>query len=319
MLEEEKEEPHIAVIWDDDGSPDGMIALMYLLLNPNVEVKALTVSSGEAYPREFALLLERMLLKLDRTDIPIGAGSETPLSGNNAFPDPWRVATSDFWGIELPEIPDQPEPLDAAELIIDVLKASMEPVTIFISGTHTNLAEALRIEPKIKYKIASVEVMGGALFVPGNIASDWPDATNETAEWNIFIDPVAAVEVFSSGLPLSITPLDATDEVVWTRQDADAWQTSTSPEGILAYQLLDWTLNTWFQDGVYIWDLVAAVNLTHPEYCESKPLYVEISTEKGPDEGRTVVFEGETPNLDACLQPNSESIRDHIEDVFRGE
>jgi len=310
-------DPRFPVIWDDDGSPDGMIALMYLLNNPEVEVKALTVTSGEAYPREFALLLERMLHKLNRTDIPVGAGSETPLSGDNAFPDPWRVATSEFWGIELPELPDQAEPRDAAELIIDVLNASAEPVTIFISGTHTNLAQALRIEPKIKYKIASVEVMGGALFVPGNIASDWPEGTNKTAEWNIYVDPVAAAEVFSAGLPMAITPLDATNQVIWTRQDVESWQDSAVPEGVMASQFLDFMLNAWYQEGVYAWDLVAAVNMTHQEFCESESLYVEVNTEKGPNEGRTVVIEGVIPNLSACLLPDSEVIRNHIAEVFR--
>ena len=49
----------IPVIWDDDGSPDGVIALMYLMAHPNIEVKALTVSLGEAYPSVFAERLQQ--------------------------------------------------------------------------------------------------------------------------------------------------------------------------------------------------------------------------------------------------------------------
>ncbi len=308
----------LPIIWDDDGSPDGMIALMYFLQNPKVDVKAITVSCGEAYPHEFALLLERMRLKLDRIDIPIGAGSELPLEGTNAFPTPWRVVTGEFWGIELPEIPNPTVPLDAAELIVDVLNTSTKPVTIFVSGTLTNLAQALRIQPSIKYKIRSVEIMGGALFIHGNIASDWHEATNETAEWNIYVDPVAAAEVLSADVPINLTPLDATNQVVWTRKDVNSWQDSENPEAIMANQLLTWMLDEWFEKGVYVWDVVAAVNLTHPELCEREALYVEVSTEIGPEEGRTVVIDGKSPNLIACLHPYAQDIRNHVIEVFTG-
>jgi len=308
----------LPIIWDDDGSPDGMIALMYFLQNPDVDVKAITISCGEAYPHEFALLLERMLLKLKRSDIPIGAGSELPLEGTTAFPTPWRAATGEFWGIELPEVPNPTVPHDAAELIVDVLNTSTEPVTIFVSGTLTNLAQALRIQPSIKYKIKSVEIMGGALFIHGNIASDWHEATNETAEWNIFVDPVAAAEILSADVPINLTPLDATNQVVWTPQDANAWGDSDNPEAIMASQLLKWMLNEWFEKGVYVWDVVAAVNLTKPELCDNEAFHVEVSTEKGPDEGRTVVIDGKTPNLTACLHPYAHDIRNHVIEVLTG-
>ena len=310
-------EPRMHIIWDDDGSPDGMIALLYFLHHPEIKVEAITVTSGEAYPQTFAPLILRMLNKLGHAGIPVGAGSETPLAGSNAFPDPWRVATSEFWGIELPEMESQVETLPAAELIVNVLNDSPQPVTIFVSGTHTNLAEALRLDPGIKEKIASVEIMGGALFVPGNIASDWPDNPNETAEWNVYVDPLAANEVFSAGLPLSLTPLDATNSVIWTRLDAGAWRASAVTEGVMASELLNWMLDAWFPEGVYAWDVVAVVNAVHPELCASEDLFVRVITDKGPDEGRTEVVEGEIANLTACLEPDSDGIKAHMIEIFR--
>lgn len=42
------EEGPIPLIVDDDGSPDGMLALLFFLRNPLFDVKAVTISSGEA-------------------------------------------------------------------------------------------------------------------------------------------------------------------------------------------------------------------------------------------------------------------------------
>ncbi len=200
----------IPVIVDDDGSPDGTVALLYFLRTPLFDVKAVTISCGEAHPELFAPHLQRLLAGLGRTDIPVGIGRPTPLKGNNAFPDPWRQASDDFWSITLPEAPPSRDLAPAAELIVETLRSSTQPVMVFVSGSHTNLAEALRLDPGIVKHVRDVYVMGGSIRVPGNIESDWPAIHNKVAEWNIWVDPTAADEVFASGLPLHLMPLDAT-------------------------------------------------------------------------------------------------------------
>ena len=315
-VEETKEIAPLHIIWDDDGSPDGMIALMYLLKHPSVQVEAVTVTAGEAFPQTFAPLMARALEKINHTGIPIGYGRDEPLSGNNAFPDPWRVATNVFWEIQLPEASAEHEILPAPDLIVRTLNEADAPVTFFLSGTHTNLAEALALDPAIAAKIAAVHVMGGALFVPGNIASDWPENPNATAEWNIYVDPVAADQVFSAGLPLFLTPLDATNSVIWKKEDARRWEKGGSPEGQMASELLTWMLNAWFPEGVYAWDVVAAVNMLKPDLCKSDPFSVQVITGAGENEGQTVVLEDAKPNLSACIEPDSDAMRSEVARVF---
>ena len=75
-------EAPIPVIVDDDGSPDGMVALLYFLRNPLFEVKAVTISCGEAHPELFAPRISRLLAGLGRADIPVGVGRAMP--GNNS-------------------------------------------------------------------------------------------------------------------------------------------------------------------------------------------------------------------------------------------
>ena len=298
----------IPIIVDDDGSPDGMIALLYFLNNPLFEVKAVTISCGEAHPDLFAPKIVQVLAGLGRSDIPVGAGRTTPLAGSNAFPDPWRQASDQFWGIPLPGAQAASAPVPAAELMVKTLSASTQPMIVFVSGSHTNLAEALRLDPGIKGHIRSVNMMGGSIHVPGNIEKDWPAIKNSTAEWNIWADPVAAAEVFASGLPLHLTPLDATQKVAWTQADASNWASSSSNGSILAGAILQWMLDTLSPEGVYIWDLTAAVHATDPAICPEVPLAVDILLDPGPNQGRTVV-KNKPANTAVCLNPDPQIIK----------
>jgi pyrimidine-specific ribonucleoside hydrolase len=298
----------IPIIVDDDGSPDGTIALLYFLSNPLFDVRAVTISPGEAHPDLFADHIRQLLAGLNRADIPVGAGSPTPIEGNNTFPDPWRQASDNFWDIELPPASIPSTPASAAELIADTVNNSSKPMLIFVSGTHTNLAEALRLDPGIKQNIRDVYIMGGSLYVPGNIKSDWPSIDNSVAEWNIWADPVAAKEVFASGLPLHLIPLDATGKVIWTQSDLPGWVSSNSPEGELASKLLQWMLDSWSAKGVYIWDLVAAVQATNQSVCPEVSLGIDIVTSPEPEQGRTIVTEG-APHVSVCLKPDIEQVK----------
>jgi inosine-uridine nucleoside N-ribohydrolase len=302
------EQAPIPLIVDDDGSPDGMVALLFFLRSPLYEVKAVTVSPGEAHPETFANNLVKLLADLGRADIPVGYGRPTPLEGDNAFPEPWRQASDAFWGLPLPEAPASPKPQPAAQLIVETISKSSQPVAVFISGTHTNLAEALRLEPGIAGQIYGVTIMGGSIYKPGNIESDWPSIHNQVAEWNIWVDPLAASEVFSSGLPLHLVPLDATNRISFTKTDALGWESSGTLEGAWAGKLLNWMLDSWSPDGVYVWDLAAAAAGTDPRLCPEVPLAIDVDIEPGPEQGRTFVTD-KPANTSVCLEPDVGQIK----------
>lgn len=306
----------IPIIVDDDGSPDGMIALLFFLRSPRVDVRAVTISYGEAHPEIFAPRVAQMLASLGRADIPVGYGSDDPLVGANAFPDPWRQRSNAFWGVRLPEVSAAAAPRPAVELIAETIIGAEKPVTVFVSGSHTNLAEALRKYPAIAGNIRDVVIMGGSIEVPGNIHSAWPELENELAEWNIWVDPQSASQVFSSGLPLHLVPLDATRHLVWTRKDLPGWKAGGAPESQLAAALVESTLDYFPPEGVNIWDLVAAVQATYPEACPEDPLPLEVVTTTGPEEGRTRVVE-QAANVAVCLNPDAAMIKALVLSTFQ--
>ncbi len=305
----------IPVIIDDDGSPDGMIALIYFLQNPNFDVKAVTISEGEAHPQIFAQHVADMLANLGREDIPVGYGRETPLEGMNAFPDPWRAGSDNFYGIQLSQTATATIPQPATDVIIDVITNSPEPVMFFMSGPQTNLAEVLRKKPEVKDNILSVYIMGGSVYVPGNINQDWSEINNTVAEWNIWVDPVAAHEVFSSGIDVHLVPLDATNQVVWNKNEVKRLKSAGTPETTMAGNFLDVMLSMSSGRSIYIWDLVAAVVATNPNLCHEEKLALDVNVEAGPKQGQIVLDEKDA-NVGVCLEPDGPQIKNQVESVL---
>jgi len=304
----------VPIIFDDDGSPDGTSALLYLLSDPRADVRAVSVSYGEAHPQVYIQHLGAMLMHYGYGDIPLGAGQDAPLAGNNAFPDFVREGSNRFWGFSRGGA-DQNYPVqDSAELIVDTIKRSDKPVTLLVSGALTNLALALRIEPEIKQNISAVYIMGGAVYVPGNLKGLVPEIENQSAEWNIYADPLAASEVFAAGLNLYLVPLDATNLVTLTHDDTRAWRKGGSIPDFAA-DIYDSRMKDWGREEIEMWDLMTAEIMLNPQHCVFTPLRLELVTESGITEGQTRAIEG-AANANVCLEPDRGAIIQTLEEVF---
>jgi purine nucleosidase/pyrimidine-specific ribonucleoside hydrolase len=91
------------VLYDDDGSRDGMAALLYLLSYPDISIQAITISYGEAQPELYIQHMGCVLDNFGISDIPLGAGQDMPLAGGTPFS---RLVTStkrQFLGLSVTE------------------------------------------------------------------------------------------------------------------------------------------------------------------------------------------------------------------------
>ena len=306
----------VTVIFDDDGSPDGTTALLYLLNIPQVKLAAVSISYGEAYPEVYIQHIGRVLDGFGITGIPLGYGQDHPLAGNNAFPESVRDASNGFWGISIPNMEKTYATSPAPELFVSLLNQSAEPVSVLVSGPLTNVAQALRLDPGIKEKISGITIMGGAVSVPGNIQGLQPESANASAEWNIFADPQAASEVFTAGIPLYLVPLDATNQVKITKKDIRDWSDGGAPSD-LAEKIYSMTFDRWGMQETDIWDLMTAVVMLNPSLCEYQPMRLEVITDAGVHNGQTVAIAEGEPNVQVCLEPDAEMIKATLTEVFR--
>jgi pyrimidine-specific ribonucleoside hydrolase len=309
----------VPLVYDDDGSRDGTVALLYLLLIPDFSVKSVTISFGEAHPATYIQFIGRMLDQLGYATIPLGEGQDAPITPLGVpFPDWLRSLSDVFWHYPLENsskvYPVQPAPA----LMVSAIEQSDQPVIIFQSGTFTTLAQALRLNPSIKEKIKAVYFMGGAINVPGNITNLIPDSTNHVAEWNLLADPQAAAEVFQSGLTLYMVPLDTTNKVKSTQAELLPWKQG-GPVAAMASNLYDIMYNEYGFSEAEIFDLAAAVLTARPDLCDFQPLHLEVVTTQGDTLGQTAVVSGGDPNVYACLDPQVEQIKQELDRVFSGE
>jgi len=238
-----------------------------------------------------------------------------PLAGGTPFPDWLRQLSDNFWDYPLPNA-DKTYPFqDAANLMVSIINQTPEPVTLFVSGPFTNLAQALQLDPAIKRNISAVYFMGGAVYVPGNITGLVRDSDNLVADWNMIADPQAAKEVFASGLELYIVPLDATHQVLFGQEDIQPWRQGDDKANMVV-DIYDIMFNTWGLPLAEIFDLTAAVLMVRPEACNFQPLHLDVITENGPTLGQTIVVPNDEPNTFVCLEPDVEQVKQDLYQTF---
>ena len=184
-------------------------------------------------------------------------------------------------------MPDGGDPAaqDAVALFTSAIQDSPEPVTVLALGPLTNVGAALAATPALVENIAMIYVMGGAVDVDGSFVSE----ENTVAEWNIYCDPHAARLVFESGAPITLVPLDATNDVPVTPEfvaQLDAAKSTPAAEFVAA--LLANNAESIASGSYYFWDPLAAVVMSDPSLVTLTPRDVTVIDVPGaPDDGRT--------------------------------
>ncbi len=275
----------VPVVIDSDMISDDWMATLFLLNDPGFSVKAITVSGTGFATCDAGVQAALGLLALtDYGDVPVSCGSESPLVGDNAPPAEWLTTVETVEALGLPE-GGEPVDQDAVELFTSVIEDSPEPVTVLALGPLTNVGAALDATPELTENIEMVYVMGGAVDVDGSSVSE----ENTAAEWNIYCDPHAARLVFESGAPITLVPLDATNEVPVTPEFVAALHAAPStPVAEVVTAVLAGSAESIESGGYFFWDPLAAVVMSDPSLVTLTERDVTVIDIPGdPDDGRT--------------------------------
>lgn len=308
----------IPVVLLQDGAPDDITAAMYLMLDTNINLAGIVVTNGETRPsRALAKWEDYIYAYMGWNWVQVVAGCDCAVDPHpNAFPTSWRDGADDFWGMPLPQYSGQTNPMSGTDLVIDLSNQYPGELVVVITGPHTDLALALKKDPTITQRIKKVVIMGGAVEVAGNIKTDDPTQSNTTAEWNIWVDPLAAAEVFSSGIPLDIIPMDPVPEVELDRGFAKKVGEVNLPGANLMSSMWNTEFGWYSSDYIWIYDVLAANAVDHPENYTwiSAPIYVV--TIVGPDQGRTMKQDGTSDHIRYARHADEEAVLDSLYSVF---
>lgn len=113
----------------------------------------------------------------------------------------------------LPQSPAAPASEHAVDTGSSAIMARPGEVTLVAVAPLTNVAVALRKEPRIAQHVREVIIMGGALRADGNTTS-WPSSTFMSTRTPRTLTPRA-------GMPITLLPWDITKDVLLTQADID--------------------------------------------------------------------------------------------------
>jgi len=273
------------LIIDCDPGVDDAVALLTAFGTPALELLAITTVGGNVPVAKTARNARVLRQIAGREDVPVFTGAERPLRRE-------PMGASEFHGAEgLGDMaPFEPEagcaPGGAVEALIEIIMARPEKtVSLAVLGPLTNLALALRAEPRLAERLGPVAVMGGARAEGGNITA--------SAEFNIWADPEAAAEVLASAFDVILFGLDVTHQVRATEARIAALEAlGTDPARAAASmmrfsQRIERQIVGW--DAPPIHDLCPVAWMIRPELFTLRPCHIAVETISDLTRGHTAV------------------------------
>jgi inosine-uridine nucleoside N-ribohydrolase len=268
------------LIIDCDPGHDDAIAILYAARH--VDVVGITTIFGNQTVEKTTLNALRVLT-LAGLDIPVAKGCSEPLVGDAPLaPDTHGASGLD--GVELPDPAAPPVEEHAVRFLIDTAFRYRGQIALAITGAHTNVALALRIEPRLRDWVTGISIMGGTVGV-GNLR---PQACV-----NILSDPEAAHIVFSSGIPIHWIGYETTRTVLMTTEDIARLRRTNLPVAsavadIAAYYR-DRQLAVNGIDGAPMHDACAIIPFVSPGIIRYEPAHLAVALDTGIARGMTVV------------------------------
>ncbi len=297
------------IILDTDPGIDDALALFLALASPEVTLEAVTTVQGNVSVEQTTYNALTLLTLAGRTDIPVAYGSAEPLVRK-------RVDAADFHGknglgnVTLPEPTIVPGELQAVDVIIEKIMSNPGEITLVPIGPLTNIALAVRREPRIAQHVREVVIMGGAVLVPGNVTP--------SAEFNIFADPHAAHIVFHAGWPLRLVSLDVTARTLLPRQKIEELATHGTKVTTAIQQMMDYYFTVhgpvYGNAGFQMHDPLCLVAAFQPDLITWKQAYVDVELAGTLTLGETVGYfnrpDAPEPNMQVSVDVDSERFID---------
>lgn len=305
------------VILDVDTSGDDLMAILFLLARPDIDIKAITIVQGVSNVDKGTEIVLRLLSLTGHTDIPVAKGAEFPLEGKNAFPLKWQPDVTHAFGLELPPQCGTPSELTAQEMISQLLEQYRGNISILALGPLTNIARVFTAKPALVKNVRNIVVSDGAVYVKGAINLEYPAIHNAVSGWNQWVDAKAASKVFGSGAKITLVPLDLTavhsPNPILLRSAVVQSYNSRIDDPVR--KSLATLLNKWIayyhtdtkisdtEDQAPVWDLVAAEIFVNPDICTERQNHsIKIRTGDPETAGQIILTQEKHSNVTICLK-----------------
>ncbi len=300
------------VIIDCDMGIDDAVALCMTLFDSRLEVLAITATEGCVTARQANNNLQAIVAELDPDRYP-RLGMATPCE--DAPPvDTRYLYGEDGLGNTGFEVSSLQHSHPAEKIIIDVVRANPDEVTIVALGPMTNVAKALNRDPSLAGIIDRIIMTGGSLDGSGNITP--------AAEFNFYFDPGSARTVLQSRTTKTLIPLNVTRKVCFGLDLIDQLPSNDSRTGYFLHQVLPFAFRSFRQqlgmERITLNDVVGALSVVEPELFSYEKMACDVETQGELTRGVSV-FDRRTPpewriNTEVATSIDANAARQYIID-----
>ena len=189
------------IILDCDPGIDDALAIVFAHGHPGIDLLGITTVAGNAGLAKTTANALAVCAFIGAGEVTVTAGSAGPLL-RPAFDARQVHGDSGLGGAVLP--PPRAAvaaPGHAIDYIIDTIGAARGEITLVATGPLTNIALAVKREPRLADWVREFVIMGGSAG-RGNVTP--------AAEYNMWADPEAAAAVFRAGWTVVMLGLDVT-------------------------------------------------------------------------------------------------------------
>src|ERR1044071_7549142 len=208
------------ILLDTDPGIDDACAILLALASPELTVEGLSIVHGNCSVEQATTNALAVLELVHASNIPVVRGCELPLVQPSLLA-PETHGDAGIGYAKLPSPTSKPIGQRGSDFLIERIMSNPGEITLVAIGPLTNVALAIRQEPRIVSALKELIIMGGAIRHEGN--------TTALAEFNAYVDPHAAHIVFHSGMPMTLVPLDVTYQCILTSDDVQRMCQVDSP------------------------------------------------------------------------------------------
>jgi inosine-uridine nucleoside N-ribohydrolase len=279
------------IIFDTDFAfppQDDSMALFFVLNSPELEILGITTVAGNRSLNVATTDVLKVLEVTERAEIPVYVGAASPLLHKGTE---WDTKRHGGWYANDPA-PEPPggfakkkaEPTSAIDYLVRTVMQNPGQVTILAIGPLTNIAMAMRMEPRFAGNVKQLVIMGGAIAsLPDGGGNHTPNA-----EFNFYVDPEAAQIVLRSGIPIVLSPLNISRKAKFTKEWYEKIVAVDTPITRLIKQQLGPRFDKRPDMSALMYDQIAAVALVNPSLMKTLDLFVDVDINQDANYGVSV-------------------------------
>ena len=270
------------ILLDTDPGIDDALAILLAIASPEIQLEGIVTVHGNCDVERTTINALSLLELVGKTDIPVAKGFSLPL----VQPSLLALETHGNSGLGYAKLPDpqlKPTSEHGSDFLIQHIMSNPGEITLVAVAPLTNVAVAIRKEPRLVKAMKEIIIMGGAVRHQGN--------STPMAEFNIHVDPHAAHMVFHAGIPITLVPLDVTYQCILTPNDVKRLNKIDSP----ITKFIDDSTRFYMEfhdeyqhiDGCAINDPLAMALVFAPELCSYEEHFVDVDISGGVSMGNT--------------------------------